>query len=105
MERIASLLPTGGGDLDTHHGARRAARRYPLNADVEVIEPRASSGIAINASAGGMRLALEEPLAVGELCVLRVSTTSREMIEHVRVVWTKEQPDGCLVGVEFVSVS
>lgn len=105
MDRIASILPAGGGDLDTHHGARRASRRYPLNADVEVIEPRETAGIAINASAGGMRIALDEPLAVGDLAVLRVRTDSRELIEHVRVVWTKPFADGCLVGVEFVSVS
>ena len=105
MERISTLLPTGGGDLDVHHGARRASRRYPLAADVELLEPKPATGFAINASAGGLRIAIDETLPVGELVVIVIRTESREMTEHARVVWVKDQPDGALIGLEFVSVS
>ena len=88
-----------------HHGARRASRRYPLSADVEVLEPRSATGFAINASAGGIRIAIDEALAIGDLVVLRVKTESRQMVEHGRVVWVSERPDGALIGIEFVSVS
>ena len=102
MDRISSVVPVGGDDLAVHRGARRTSRRFPLHADIEVLEPRLATGVSINVSAGGLRVAIDEPVAVGEFCVLRVRTAAdRETIEHARVVWTRELPDGFLVGLEF----
>lgn len=103
---LAEKLPVGPGDLDTRFGHRRAARRYPLHADVQVVEPRSVAGVTLNASAGGMRVALQNGLTVGELCTIRVSTApGRETLEHMRVVWSRELPDGWLLGLAFVQLS
>ncbi len=105
MERISAMLPTGGADLDVHRGARRATQRYPLHADVELVEPVPAQGIVLNASAGGMRIAIDRPVDVDALCVVRVVTApGRELFEKARVVWTRELPDGWLVGLQFVEV-
>ena len=103
MERIATMLPEGGVDLDVHRGARRASQRHPLHADVELLDPVRAQGVAINASAGGMRVAIDQPLGVDTLCVVRVVTSAgREVLEKARVIWTRQLPDGWLVGLSFV---
>lgn len=103
MERIASMMPVGDRDDATHRGARRAARRWALHADIELIDPIQARGIALNASVGGMRVAVDRPVPEGTLCVLRVNTSpGRGSVEHARVVWARQQPDGWLLGLEFV---
>ena len=102
MDRISSVVPVGGNDLDVHRGARRASRRFPLHADIEMLEPRSATGVSLNVSAGGLRVAIDRPVEIGEICVIRVRTAAdRETIEHARVVWTREQPYGFLVGLQF----
>lgn len=104
MEPLATLLPTGPGDIDVHRGARRASRRYPLLADVVVLEPRPAEGLVINASAGGMRIALDAPFEEGEVLLMRVvPAENRESVERARVVWTRALPDGFLVGLAFLT--
>lgn len=106
MARIAAMLPTGGADEDVHRGARRESQRYPLHADIELLEPLSSYGIVINASAGGMRIALDQPLDLGSICMARIVTApGKELFEKARVVWTRELPDGWVVGLEFVRMS
>jgi hypothetical protein len=100
MERIGEGLPVGVDDEAVHHGARRASPRMPLDADVELLEPRPGQGLAINVSAGGIRVAVDAPLTVGEHCMLKVSS-ERVTIEHARVVWVRQMPDGWLAGLEF----
>ena len=105
MERIGSLLPVGSGDQSLHHGARRRSRRYPINADVEVIEPVRSTGVALNASAGGLRVFIDRELPLGEECVIEVHfTPTRHSSERSRVVWCRKIRDGWVVGLEFVDI-
>ena len=105
MERLATLLPVGGEDRVHHKGARRRTQRFPLNADVVFIEPAEAAGIVLNASAGGLRVAVDSDVPVGELCVLNVIfSDDRHSVEHARVVWSQSQPDGCVMGLEFVDV-
>jgi hypothetical protein len=104
MDRISGMFPDGEEDTDVHRGARRASQRYPLHADVELVEPLAATGVAINASTGGMRVAIDKALDVDALCVARIVTEAgAEIIEKARVVWTRELPDGWLVGLQFVA--
>lgn len=101
---IAATLPIGTGDFDFSRGARRASRRYNLNADVDVVSPIEAHGIAINASAGGIRIAIDAALEVGASCELKITTTLKTLTERARVVWCRECPDGFLVGLAFEPV-
>jgi hypothetical protein len=84
------------------HPARRVAHRYPLHADVEVLEPWNAHGVVINASDGGLRIALDRELPVGLMCVVEIALEEGKTVEMVRVAWSRELPDGYLVGVAFV---
>lgn len=84
------------------HPARRANERYPLHADVEVLEPWSAHGVVINASDGGLRVALERELPVGLTCVVEIAVEEGKTVEMVRVAWSRELPDGFLVGLAFV---
>jgi hypothetical protein len=53
----------------------------------------------LNVSEGGMRLIVEEPLKVGAL--LDVESRS-EPARRVRVVWTQDESDGQIIGVQFI---
>jgi len=102
MDPIHTLVPVGS-DLDVHRGARRASRRVSLDAEVVMLEPRRGYGFAINVSAGGIRIALDELVEIGEECELLLRTApDREWIERARVVWSRELPDGYVYGLEFV---
>jgi hypothetical protein len=102
-ERLASILPTGGADVAIHRGARRRSRRWALDAEIDLLGPVRGSGLAINASVGGLRVAVDMGVPVGEVCTLRVRTApDHQTVEHARVVWAKAKPDGFLLGLEFI---
>lgn len=105
MERIGALLPVGSGDPNFHHGARRRSRRFPLNAEVEILEPFNSSGVTINASAGGLRVFVDSEIPSGSICDLEVRfTEERASREVARVVWARKVRDGWVMGFEFVEI-
>ena len=81
---------------------RRFDDRYPLNADVEVLEPWNAHGVVINASEGGLRIAVDRDLPVGITCVIEVSADEGKTVEMVRVAWSRALPDGYLAGVSFL---
>lgn len=90
------------GDLESAL-ARRRHRRHALDATVDVLAPVEAAGIALNVSAGGLRVAVDRPLPVGRECLVQVRPDGGgEVIECARVAWTREQPDGWLVGLEFL---
>lgn len=101
-DKISETVPIGGEDLDYHRGARRASRRFPMHAEVEVSGDREGNGVVINVSAGGLRMAVEQTLQVGDRCSLQIRTPSNsQWTETGRVVWTRQLPDGYLCGVCF----
>lgn len=103
MIRLGSVLPPGGSDAAVHRGARRRSERFPIDADIELLEPVPGTGVAINASTGGMRLALDVAVPLHHECTFRVlRAPSGESVEQARVVWRKAQPDGYLLGVAFI---
>lgn len=81
---------------------RRAARRHPLEASVQVVQPAAGAGVTINASRGGLRIAIDLPLSVGTLCVLVVREPGvPEQLVRARVAWSRVlDDDGCIAGLE-----
>lgn len=84
------------------HPGRRAADRYPLHADVEVLEPWSAHGVVINASDSGLRVALDRELPVGEVCVIEIALEEGKTVEMAKVAWTRALPDGFLAGLAFV---
>lgn len=84
-------------------GSRRSQRRFPLNADVEILEPFAAHGVVINASEGGLRVAVDAELPVGTICVIEVHLDDSSTVEVARVAWAKAHPDGFLLGLSFVN--
>lgn len=105
MERIGALLPIGSGDPNLHFGARRRSRRFPLNAEVTVRQPQLALGVAINASAGGLRVAIDVELPQDQTLDIELRfTDERASVERARVVWSKRFRDGFIVGLEFVDV-
>jgi hypothetical protein len=90
--------------LSTDEGSgRRSARRYPLNADVEILEPFNAHGVVINASQGGLRVAVDVELALDTVCVVEVQLEEGKTVELARVAWVKAHPDGYLIGLSFVN--
>jgi len=84
---------------------RRAAERFPLNADVEILEPISANGVVINASATGLRIAIDKQLDKDTVCVLAIRVEDNQTIEVGRVAWSREFPDGYLVGISLVEES
>ena len=102
MRSIATLLPTGPVDDWTHRGARRRATRYPIHASVRVRD-EGLAGVVLNASAGGMRVALDGMVAAGDALELELEfPEARTGHERAEVVWARTLPDGCLAGLRFV---
>lgn len=81
---------------------RRLHARRPLHADVCIVAPIASRGVALNVSDGGIRVALDEAVPVGDRCHVRLELGGRARTLSARVVWTREFPDAVLVGMEFL---
>lgn len=81
---------------------RRASRRFPLHADVEVLDPVHAHGVVINASDGGLRVALDSTLPLNVVCVVEVKLPDGSTVELARVAWVREHRDGYLVGLSFV---
>ncbi|MBW2455245.1 MAG: PilZ domain-containing protein [Deltaproteobacteria bacterium] len=82
---------------------RRNARRRPMNATVEVLEPAGGTGVTINASAGGLRVAVDCLLRPGDMCVLTVNDEKRPKVERARVIWTQDVRDGCIAGLQLLT--
>ena len=103
-DRLSSMLPKGGADAAVHRGARRRSRRWALDAEVDLLGPVRGAGLAINASVGGLRVAVDMGVPVGQVCTLRVRTApDHQTVEHAKVVWSKVRPDGYLLGLEFIA--
>jgi hypothetical protein len=103
-DRLSSILPKGGADVAVHRGARRRSRRWALDAEVDLLGPVRGAGLALNASVGGLRVAVDTGVQVGQVCTLRVRTApDHHTVEHARVVWAKARPDGYVLGLQFIS--
>jgi PilZ domain len=88
--------------IDRH---RRTSRRHTLNASVEVVQPAAGTGVTINASERGLRVAVDCALHEGDLCLIRVDDPDRPLVERARVVWARELVDGCIAGLEIIGLN
>lgn len=59
-------------------------------------------GVVINASDGGLRIAVDTALPLDTVCVIEVKDADGATVEIARVAWVRELRDGFLVGLSFV---
>ncbi len=84
---------------------RRSSARRPLHALVEVVQPTEGTGVTINVSERGLRVAVDCPLTAGEVVLLYVRELDRpERLESARVAWVQQRPDGCIAGLEITGL-
>ena len=65
---------------------------------------KTSEGWALNVSRGGVRVIVEEKLALGTSYDVTVGEEVG-LTRRGRIVWLQEEPDGLIVGLEFLGVS
>jgi hypothetical protein len=94
---------SSGGASPSDNPGRRTARRYPLNADVEILQPVTAHGVVINASQGGLRIAVNRELPLDTVCVVEVQLEEGKTVELARVAWLRQHPDGFIAGLSYVS--
>jgi hypothetical protein len=80
---------------------RRGSRRRPLEASVTVVHPASGTGVTINASEGGFRVAVDLPLRAEAICVLVVRVPGApDQLVRARVAWSRVLDDGCIAGLQ-----
>jgi hypothetical protein len=81
-------------------GARReVSERITLTHDGGALE-----GWALNVSRGGVRAILEEKVELGKEFDVEVGAED-SLKRRGRIVWVQEEPDGVIVGIEFVGAA
>jgi PilZ domain len=82
-------------------GARReVTERVTLKSE----DGKELEGWALNVSRGGLRIILEDKIALGQK--FDITLGSDEVLTRAgRVVWVQEEPDGVIVGLEFTGLS
>lgn len=83
---------------------RRAGVRREVTERVRLEDAKGKvfEGWALNVSRGGLRAVLEDRVELGQR--LRIVVGTDEVLERPgRVVWIQEEPDGVIVGIEFLS--
>lgn len=96
---LNSILDTSD-DIDPTDRTRRVdGARQPIS-EVVVFErgDETIEGWALNMSRGGLRAALEKPVAVGDEFEIRIGDADPR---PGRVVWVRNQKDGSIVGIAF----
>ena len=105
LSRMSISPPQGrddtGGEIHALRrgagGARHgAAERVTLRSAQQEL-----TGWALNVSRGGVRLIIEDPAPLGPVYMVTVGPDDGAPRE-ARVVWVQEEPDGVIVGLEFV---
>ena len=91
-------------DCAYHHGARRQHSRWLLHADVEIETSLRSRGVTLNASAGGLRVAVDAPLPENTEVMFRLVQGQLVVRKRARVVWQRRLPDGFVAGLAFAKL-
>lgn len=60
------------------------------------------TGWALNISRGGLRAILEENVELGAEFAIAIGAEPPK--KRGRIVWIQEEPDGAIVGIEFLGV-
>jgi hypothetical protein len=93
----SQVRPAAGGN------ERRGADRYSSDAEIEILSPIQGIASALDVSSTGIQLSLDDWLAAGTLCDLRITThTGRALHKRARVIWTRRVGERCVSGLEVV---
>lgn len=89
------------------HPARRGGARHEVTDRVHIVgkNMKMRDGWALNISRGGVRAILEESVELGEEYAVTIGDDSpggQGLTRRGRVVWVQEEPDGVIVGFEFI---
>ena len=87
---------------------RRGGARREVTERVLLKSPATKTeleGWALNLSRGGLRCILEEKVELGGEYLVTLGDGDDYADRRARVVWVQEEPDGVIVGVEFVGLS
>lgn len=93
-------MPSGVHAMRRGGARREVTERVALKAE----DGGTLEGWALNVSRGGLRAILEEKVALGQKFDVAVGT-DEVMLRPSRVVWVQEEPDGVIVGLEFMGLS
>ena len=102
-----SLTPrmgTPSAEADAH-GMRRGGARREVTERVYLAGEnlKTREGWALNVSRGGVRIILEERVELGEEYEVTIGLDETKALSpKARVVWLQEEPDGFIVGMEFL---
>ena len=102
-----SLTPDVGVPAETGaHPVRRGGARHEVADRVHIVgaHMKMRDGWALNISRGGLRALFEEAVELGEEYEITVGDDSNgtALTRRGRVVWVQEEPDGVVVGFEFM---
>lgn len=61
-----------------------------------------TTGWTLNVSRGGLRIVVEEPLALGTEYEVVVGDGDEQRVRSSTVVWVKEAADGQIVGLKYL---
>jgi hypothetical protein len=105
----SSLSTSPGTKVPGLHATRRAgggARRELTNRVILRANDTEIVGWALNIRRGGIRVILEDSVALGQEFDVTVSDDGAEPTpaRRGRIVWVQQERDGMIVGVKFVGV-
>lgn len=93
----------GGSSRPPQRRSTGGARHGASDRVILVGDGREIEGWALNVSRGGVRVVLEDPVAVGCDYELRMGEDG-EPFRPARVVWLHQEADGEIAGLQFLDV-
>ncbi len=99
-------VPAVGGA----HPVRRGGARHEAADRVRLVgkNMKMRDGWALNISRGGVRAIVEESVELGEEFEITIGDetgSAAVLTRRARVVWVQDEPDGMIVGLEFIFAS
>ena len=106
MPEVSTFPPPASSKRRCYAAARGLSRRWPLNAQVKFFGQHKATGVTLNASDGGLRVAVDRQLTTGDVCTMQIMyDVDRPEVRRGEVVWTHELRDGCIAGFKFVDAA
>ena len=102
---LSSESPAHAPTLMSLSRQRRRAARRPFHATIEMVQPVAGEGVTLNASDGGLRVAVDARLRPDEICLFYVKELGGEpTLKRARVAWSRQVSDGWIAGLEILGL-